>query len=75
MNAEATSTADVTLESLQKQLAALEARVTELEEEVEHEHEDIEKLKSVTKEDHQQLESLKSSGTIAPATPRVTIGL
>ena len=74
MNAEETSTG-ASLETLQQQLAALEVRVKELEEEVEHEHEDIEKLKSVTKKDHQQLESLKVSGTIAPPTPRVTIGL
>jgi flagellar biosynthesis chaperone FliJ len=73
MNAEATSTG-VSLETLQQQLAALEARVAALETEVEHEHEDIEKLKSVTREDHQQLESLKVSGSVVPK-PRVTIGL
>jgi len=71
-----TSTAGLTLESLQQKISALESRVAELEAEVEHEHEDIEALKTVTEEDHRRLDSLKVGTSPTPPPPSVTpVGL
>ncbi len=69
MTADETSTVGCTTEALLEKISALEARIVALEDEVKTEHEDIENLKSLTREDHARLESLKATKETARIPP------
>ncbi len=61
------------LAGLQRELEALTGRVAKLEATLQHEHDDLLRLKEETKADHRKLEGLSDVGTggaaSSPATP------
>ncbi|MCP4849244.1 MAG: hypothetical protein GY899_14985 [Verrucomicrobiaceae bacterium] len=65
------------LAGLQSELEVLTLRVAALEATLQHEHDDLLRLKKETKADHQRLEGLTDNGggTGTPSSPVTPVGL
>ncbi len=75
-NDNATQAVESLLEAMRAEIEALSKRVTELESMLEHEHEDLVRLKEVADEDHRRLQTLKEAALPGPPPPTVTpVGL